>query len=66
MSHIEPHTDSVSVSVRIGLLGGCVPQLPVPAGPVTLAVEFRTADAPPPAEGLRPGGPDTLDFRRKP
>ncbi|MFE6362859.1 glycoside hydrolase family 43 protein [Streptomyces sp. NPDC057806] len=59
---VEAHDGTVSVLARIGPLRQCVAQLPVPAGPVTLAVEFRTAAAPPPAEGVRPGGPDTIVF----
>lgn len=59
---IESHDGTVGVPARIGPLSQLVAQLAVPAGPVTLAVDFRTADAPPPAEGVRPGGPDTIAF----
>ncbi|MGW0912025.1 glycoside hydrolase family 43 protein [Streptomyces sp. NPDC002784] len=59
---LEAHDGTVSVLARIGPLRQCVGRLPVPAGPVTLAVEFRTTDAPPPAEGVRPAAPDTIAF----
>ncbi|MFF3346708.1 glycoside hydrolase family 43 protein [Streptomyces sp. NPDC002779] len=59
---LEAHDGTVSVLARIGPLRQCVGRLPVPAGPLTLAVEFRTTDAPPPTEGVRPAGPDTIAF----
>ncbi|MGV9456567.1 glycoside hydrolase family 43 protein [Streptomyces sp. NPDC003635] len=59
---IEVHDGTVAVLARIGPIRQSVAQLPVSRGPVTLTVEVRTTDVPPPAEGVRAGGPDTIAF----
>jgi beta-xylosidase len=60
----------VSVVVRIGPVRQRLAEHRVPHGPLTLVVEVRTADVPPPtvtapggqAPGIRAGGPDVLAF----
>ncbi|MFE0676261.1 glycoside hydrolase family 43 protein [Streptomyces sp. NPDC058867] len=59
---IEASEGAAEVWARIGPLRRRVARLAVPGGPLTLAVECRTDDAPPPARGVRPGGPDTIAF----
>ncbi|MER5910460.1 glycoside hydrolase family 43 protein [Streptomyces sp. NPDC001982] len=67
---LEVGGGAVSVVARIGPVRQRVAELAVPAGPVTLAVDIRTADVLPPtvttadghAPGLRAGGPDTIAF----
>ncbi|MGW0086854.1 glycoside hydrolase family 43 protein [Streptomyces sp. NPDC003393] len=61
---------TASVVVRIGPARQRIAEHPVPPGPLTLHVEIRTSEVPPPtvtaagerAPGLRSGGPDAIAF----
>jgi beta-xylosidase len=67
---LEVGGGGVSVVARIGPLCQRIAQHPVPSGPLTLAVDVRTDDVPPPTAtapgrptpGVRPAGPDAIAF----
>ncbi|MBB6554000.1 glycoside hydrolase family 43 protein [Nonomuraea rubra] len=67
---LEVGEGTARVIARIGPVRQCVAERPVPAGPVTLTLAFRTTDLLPPsvtapateALGVGAGGPDTIAF----
>lgn len=67
---LEVGGGAVSVVARIGPVRQRIAEHPVPSGPLTLRIDIRTSDVPPPtvtdaggqAPGVRAGGPDAIAF----